>query len=236
MISLVIPMYNETKIEENLRTILKLMSKLKQNYEIIVVDDGSKDNSFSRAKKVKDKHLKVVGYKENHGKGYALMYGFKYTKGNLIVFSDADLELSLENLNQWIDSIDSTDILIGSKRHPESKVHYPLTRRILSKLYQMVNFLLFNLKVSDTQVGLKMFRREVLENILPKILIKRYAFDLEVLVNASKLGYRIKEMPIELKYTFESTVRIKDVLLILLDTLAIFYRLKILRYYDYPKP
>ena len=122
--------------------------------------------------------------------------------------------------------------MIGSKRDPESKVDYPLTRRALSWCYQLMIKLLFNLNVRDTQAGLKLFKRDVLEDILPRVLVKRYAFDLELLVNANHRGYKIVEAPVEINFHFTSGINILDIWHIFVDTMAIFYRLRILKYYD----
>src|SRR5208337_1927822 len=126
-----------------------------------------------------------------------------------------------------------SDIVIGSKRHPESKVIYPWKRKILSRFYQCLVRVMFNLDVRDTQVGLKLFKREPIQRIMPKVMVRRYAFDLEVLVNATHLGYRIVEAPIDLHFQrFESRIQFKSIQDIFIDTLAIFYRLRILKYYD----
>src|SRR5207245_642897 len=123
---------------------------------------------------------------------------------------------------------------IGSKRHPDSVVHYPASRRIASWSYQQLNHFLFRLDVRDTQVGLKVFRRGVVEDVLPLLLVKRFAFDLELLAVAKALGYgRVRELPVRLDYRFTgSGVRSTAVLLALWDTAAIFYRLRILRTYE----
>jgi hypothetical protein len=125
------------------------------------------------------------------------------------------------------------DIVVGSKRHPQSHVSYPWFRRLQSLVYQLVIRILFNLNVSDTQTGHKLLRRDVVTDVVPLLAVKRFAFDLELLVVAHKLGYRkIAEAPIELSYQFDSTVSPRTVLEILWDTAAIFYRLRITRYYD----
>jgi hypothetical protein len=125
------------------------------------------------------------------------------------------------------------DAVIGSKRHPQSEVAYPRFRRLQSAIYQVVVRLLFNLKIRDTQTGLKLFRRQVLEDTVPLLAIKKFAFDLELLVVAHQLGYRnICEAPIRLNYEFNSTVNLRAAYRVLWDTAAIFYRLRILRYYQ----
>jgi glycosyltransferase involved in cell wall biosynthesis len=234
LLSAIIPMYNEKNIYSNLKEAIKIFDGFTIPYEIIVVDDGSANDCFNEAKKIKSNKVKVVGYKENKGKGNALKYGFNLAKGDYVAFVDADLEINPKQLKNFMKIMEekNADIVIGSKRVAYSKVHYPFIRRLMSQIYQTLIKILFDLNVKDTQVGLKLFRAEVLRKVFPKILVKRFAFDLEVLVNANHLGYRIVEAPIELNYKFGSTVNLKAIYYILLDTAAIFYRLKILKYYD----
>ena len=131
----------------------------------------------------------------------------------------------------------NADAVIGSKRHPESKVYYPYYRKILSWGYQRVTELLFGLNVRDTQVGMKLYRRELLEDVLPRLLVKQFAFDIEILAVAYYLGYtRIFEAPVELNFKGRSSITNTSfwrvVLRTLWDTLTVYYRLRILRYYD----
>jgi len=232
-LSIIIPMYNEKNIKKNLQKALQIFDTFNRPYEIVLVDDGSTTNCYSEAKEVKSDKIRVVGYKPNKGKGNAIKYGAKFVTGDYVAFLDADLELDPNQLKGFIKILEETksDIIIGSKRHPDSKVHYPLFRRFMSIVYQIMIKILFNLNVRETQVGLKLFKRECIDSIFPKILVKRFAFDLEVLVNANKLKYKITEAPINLDYKFGSTVSPSAVYYMLLDTAAIFYRLKILHYY-----
>ena len=126
------------------------------------------------------------------------------------------------------------DFAIGSKRHADSIVEYPRSRRIASWYYQQLNRLLFRLDVRDTQVGLKVFSRQVVDEVVPLLLVKRFAFDLELLAVAAALGYdRMHELPVTLEYRFSgSELRSRAVVRALMDTLAIFYRLRILRTYQ----
>ena len=129
--------------------------------------------------------------------------------------------------------MDGADAVIGSKRHPESKVYYPWFRKILSWSYHKFIYFLFGLKLKDTQSGIKLFKKSCLDVVLPKIAVKKYAFDLELLVIANKYGFRVKEAPIKLSYKFSGTgINLKEIYYMFVDTLAIFYRLRILRYYD----
>lgn len=233
-LSIIIPMYNAQNIKETLKEYTASLNKLIKDYEIILVNDGSTNNCLKDAKKFKNKKIRIVGYKENRGKGYAIKYGFKFVRGDYVSFLDSGGELDASQICSFMKIMDeeNADIVIGSKRHRESKVHYPLMRRIMSRAYQAMNRILFNLEVKDTQVGIKLFRKEVLDEIMPKIAIKRFAFDLELLVLANKFGFMIIEAPIVMKYKFESTINLKAVFWMLWDTAAIFYRLRIMRWYD----
>jgi dolichol-phosphate mannosyltransferase len=113
-------------------------------------------------------------------------------------------------------------------------VYYPRSRRVASWLYQQLNRVLFRLDVRDTQVGLKVFRREVADNVMPLLLVKQFAFDLELLAVARAMGYRrVRELPVRLDYRFTgSEVGSKAVARALWDTAAVFYRLRILRTYE----
>jgi glycosyltransferase involved in cell wall biosynthesis len=197
------------------------------------VDDGSTNDCFKQAKKIKSKKLKVVGYKTNKGKGNALKYGYNFVNGDYVTFIDADLDLHPDQIKGFFDYLDGADAVIGSKRHKLSRVHYPGYRRVLSWFYQKFIFLLFGLNLRDTQSGIKLFKKELLDIVLPKVLVKKYAFDLELLVNAKKEGFKVNEAPIKLDYKFSGTgINLKQIYYMLLDTLAIFYRLRILKHYD----
>jgi hypothetical protein len=127
----------------------------------------------------------------------------------------------------------SPDIILGSKRHPLSEVEYPFLRRVYSWGYQQVVRIGFRLNIRDTQTGIKLVRRDVLSAVLPRMVEKRFAFDLELFVIARRLGYkRFLEAPIRLRHQFTSTVSWRSVYRSLLDTMAIWYRLRILHFYD----
>ena len=240
-LSVVVPAYNkDTEVFEVICSFVDQLKKLAYDWEIIVVDDASRDRTLREAVRSKkfngnSERIKIFSYDLNQGKGFALYYGFKKSAGDIVVFADSDLDLPAKNLAVLLDYFEDNlaKVAIGSKRHPLSKVKYPFFRRTLSKIYQIIIRVLFNLKVTDTQVGIKAFRREVLEACFPRIVVKQFAFDLELLVVAKLLGYsRIVEVPIILNYNFSSTIRLSTIKRILQDTLAIFYRKNILKYYQ----
>jgi len=239
LLSVIVPAYKQERtIQRDLRYIEDVLQKIRYDYEIICVVDGVVDKTFENAKKTKSEKLKVVGYSKNHGKGYAIRYGMVRTKGDLIAFIDAGMDLDPSGLSMllehmiWYDS----DVIVGSIRHSASKVYaYPLKRKIYSQGYHLLTRVFFGLGITDSQRGLKIFKRKVLEKVLPRLLVKKYAFDIEILSVAYRLGFKkIHDGPVELdasKYKY-SSIKFGTVWTMFLDTLAIFYRLKILHYYD----
>ena len=197
---MVVPAYREgARIHDNLLRLLSELDQLGSDYEVVVVSDGNRDQTVSEAQRVDSSRLRVVEYPRNMGKGYALTTGVRHSTGALVTFIDADMELHPREIKQFINTLQDhqLDIVIGSKRHPDSRVHYPVFRRVQSLAYQLLIRLLFNVGVRDTQTGLKLFRRQVLEAVLPRLAVKQFAFDLELLVVAQHLGYtRIGEAPI----------------------------------------
>jgi glycosyltransferase involved in cell wall biosynthesis len=245
LVSVIIPAYKAEKfIEESLLQVKSVLDQIRYDYEIICVVNGDVDDTYEIAKKVEKKFpekIKVVGYKINIGKGHAVRFGMAKARGDIIGFIDAGLDINPNGISMLLEHFEwyKADIIIGSKRHPASKVIYPWQRKVLSWGYQMGVRLLFGLNIRDTQAGIKFFRREVLEKTLPRLLVKAWAFDLEMLVVANYLGYkRIYEAPIELDIEFggisvvTSSKFLRTILGFIMDTLAVFYRLNILHYYD----
>jgi glycosyltransferase involved in cell wall biosynthesis len=236
--SIIIPAFNEQQgiipcVEET----KKVFDNQDCDYEIIIIDDGSHDDTFSVATDfyVNNSRVMISRYSPNEGKGFALRYGFGHVSGDLVVFMDADLDLHPEQImtlyQYMIDH--GADVVIGSKRHPPSIIDYPWQRKILSNGYYFLVRLLFGLPVKDTQTGLKLFKYEALQAAMPKLVIKRYAFDLELLVNIHKQGFKIVEAPVNLSFMrFSGRITPTDVYRVWMDTMAIFYRSYVLRYYD----
>jgi glycosyltransferase involved in cell wall biosynthesis len=237
-LSVVVPAFREGhNIYANLQRLLSELEQLDTSYEVVVVSDGNTDATVGEARRVNSPRITVLHYPMNIGKGFALSYGLSTTTGLLVTFIDADMELDPRNIKTFVDLMTETecDAVIGSKRHPQSRVSYPMFRRFQSAMYQLLVRVLFDLDVRDTQTGLKLFRRDALLEVVPLLAVKGFAFDLELLVVARKKGYtKIIEAPIDLSYHFESTVNLRAAWRVLWDTAAIFYRLHILKYYDRP--
>ncbi len=240
-ISIIMPAHNEEDhIYKSIKETCQVFKDLRCSYEIIVVDDGSEDKTYQEAQRAAQdfKNIYVKRDRKNYGKGRALKKGFKFAKGDMVVFLDADLDLHPEQIHTLfrIMKEKKADVVIGSKRHPESQLDYPFSRKIISSVYFFLVKILFGLPIRDTQTGLKLYKYQALKEIFPKVLIKRYAYDLELLVNAHHRGYKIAESPITLS-SQRPYGRIKpiDIWHTWWDTMAIFYRMYLLRYYDKKK-
>lgn len=238
-LSLVIPSYKQEKtIVSDIRTLQKNLSSLPYELEIIVVLDGEVDNSLEKLKKAETPHVKTISYKENQGKGYAVKKGMLLAKGDVVGFFDGGRDISLSSLLVAIDlmKLHDAEIVIGSKLHPDSVVNYPPIRKIISWIARTITRILFNFDVKDTQVGLKLFRKDVAHAVFSRIIIKAFAFDVEVLAVARRLGYRkIFETPVKINFkpgSINNVNFLKICLFTFWDVLAIFYRMYILKYYD----
>lgn len=238
-LSLIIPAYKQEKsIVKNVRQLIKELEPIRYEHEIIVVIDGMVDDTLSRLKKANLPNVKVLAYEKNRGKSYAIRFGMSKAIGDYVMFIDAGFEIDPNGISMLLEHMEwyEADIIVGSKRHPAALVNYNWQRKILSLGYYYLVKLLFGIKVKDTQAGIKVFRKRVLEKILPRLVEKRFAGDLEMLVVAKQLGFkRIYEAPIKLDYELSeltSAATMTSIFGILIDTLAIFYRANILKYYS----
>lgn len=243
-LSVLIPVYNEAEhICQNLKETASTLGGFCEEFEIVVCDDGSADDSYAEALKAseEDTRIKVVRNPANEGKGFALKTAFQNSSGELVVFLDADLDLHPRLIEELIEKMERTDadVVIGSKFHADSELEYPFHRLVLSHIYAFVLWVLFSLPLRDTQTGLKLYKRKVLEKIFPRIVCRRFAFDVELLANSFLQGYKVVEAPVVIRFRRErrwGRIGLKTLLLTAQDTLAIFYRYYFLNYYRYERP
>ena len=233
-LSLIIPCYRQEKtIVQNIEQVLSTLDKTRYSYEVIIVIDGRYDNSWHKLHNAKIFNVVVYEYAENRGKSFAIRFGMNKAKGEHVMFLDSGLEINPDGISMLLEHMKwyDADVIVGSKRHPVSQVKYTWQRRILSTGYYY-----FVIKVKDTQAGIKVFKRDVLQKILPRLVEKRFAGDLEMLVVAKSLGFhRIYEAPIKLDYDLagmSTATALENIWKIFYDTISIFYRLHILRYYQ----
>jgi glycosyltransferase involved in cell wall biosynthesis len=232
-LSLVFPAYNEgDSIEVSLDALDHAVKDTKLRYEILVVDDGSTDNTRLNATRYagRNGHVRVISYDRNVGKGYAVKEGFMQASGDAVVFVDSDLEIELDAILGYVEALQRGDIVIASKWHPKSVVKMPLLRRILSHGFNVLVRLMAGVNFRDTQAGLKAMRKSALKDIFPKLSVKRYAFDVELLTVANLYGLKVVEMPVNLQ--IRALFSFSDSWKMFLDLLGITYRLRVLRWYQ----
>ena len=222
-------MYNEAAIiADNAKSLWNYMEKNfvtpqgERDYEIIYSNDGSKDGCDKIVESLALPGIKVVGYENNRGKGYAVKTAMLASTGDIVMFTDADLAYGTDVIKQMVETFDSnpdSQLVIGSRNLTEDGYsNYTLIRKIASKAYIKVLCIVGGFKLSDSQCGCKGFRREAVDQIFPRLEVNGFAFDFEALLWASKLKYKITEMPVSIKVHGESKVRIiRDTLKMLRD-------------------
>ncbi len=225
-ISVVIPAYNEAKrLPKTLKIISEFFDSHDYKYEIIVVDDGSTDSTIDKARQLKVKNLRILSYKINRGKGYAVNYGVSRAGGEHIIFADADNSTPFEQIEKLL-KYDDYEVVIGSRYLKDSdiKIKQSLARRVAARFGNMLIRLILLPRIKDTQCGFKMFQKKAAREIFPRQTIWRWGFDIEVLYIAKKLKYKIKEVPIEWFNDAGSKVQSP---LVFLSTFSELFRIKL---------
>ncbi|MBI2098322.1 MAG: glycosyltransferase family 2 protein [Candidatus Wildermuthbacteria bacterium] len=227
-LSVVIPVYNEeNRLPRTLRDVDAYLRKQDYEYEIIVVNDGSRDRTaeVTNALAREIANLRLVNNQKNRGKGYAVRQGMLEAKGAYRVFSDADNSTSITHVGRmWPEFEKGFDVVIGSRdtKGAVIAVRQPWWRRRLGDVFNLVVQLLSGLwGIWDTQCGFKGFSARAAQEIFSRAKINRWAFDVEVLVIAKKLGYQIKEVPVTWVNDRQSKVRLSGMAKMLLDVLQI---------------
>lgn len=235
-VSIVVPFYNPgDRLRTTVEQLVRVLEASGVSFEIIAVSDGSDDGSPCTLDGFPETVVRRVSYASNIGKGYALRTGLGMGRGRYLGFIDADGDISPDFMAAFVTIMRTKgpDIVIGSKRHPDSEVHNSALRRLYSLGHQTLNRVLFRLKVSDTQVGIKLVDRRVVAHVLPLLRENRFALDLEFLVLAQRLGYvDVVEAPVCIEQRSDSTVSMKSAWRLVKDTLGIYFRLSVRREYD----
>ena len=233
IISVVIPVYNQQNtISTSLARIRQVLDSLSSSYELIVVNDGSRDDTLKilQREQASNPQLKIVSYEKNMGKGYAVRKGILESIGHLVIFTDGDLDISPVTITEYIGQLAHCDLVIASKRHAQSRVVSPASRKFLSRAFNLVVRILTGISIKDTQSGLKAGSGPALRAIFKLMLVKRYAFDVELLTIASLLKMKIKEMPVEIN--LDRKFKVKDITKMFVDVMAVAYRHRIMHWYQ----
>lgn len=202
-LSVIIPAYNEEKrLPPTLERISAYLKAKGFTYEILVVDDGSRDRTAQVAEKykLKEPQVKVLKNPKNMGKGYAVRHGMLKGKGKYLLFTDSDLSTPIEEFDAFLPQLEKGyDVVIGSRALKESviKVSQPWYRVFMGKTFNLIVRLMFWTRIKDTQCGFKCFTRQAAREVFTRQTVWGFGFDVEVLFIARKLGYKICEYPVE---------------------------------------
>ena len=236
-LSVIIPAYNEAeRISPTLLDIDKYLSKQKYNYEIMVVSDGSTDNTVQVVKKVQQsvKNLKIIDNKENHGKGSVVRQGMLEAQGKYRLFMDADNSTTIYHLEKfWPQVKKGNDVVIASIGIRGAKIEEKAAwyRRLLGEISKYIIRIVAGLwDIQDSQRGFKLFSEKAAKKIFPKQSIMRWGFDIEILVLAKKVGFKIIEVPILWRNPGESKVTLKSYFRTFWELLKIKWNLLIDKY------
>lgn len=200
MLSLVIPFYNcEELVHNTVTKVIKYREKYMPSIEFIAINDGSSDNTLTELKKFENSGVRVVSYDKNIGKGGAIREGVMAAKGNVIIFTDADLAYGLEPVSQFAKEMKTADIVIGTRRHDKNIARsYGFVRLMSSKAFSFITEKFLHLEIEDTQCGFKAFRADVAKELFLNLETNRFGFDIEILCKAKKQGLKIIQVPVKL--------------------------------------
>lgn len=236
-LSVIVPFYNPGEaLRANVTALIDTLEREGVDFEIIAVSDGSTDGSERLVEDLGGR-VRALVLTCNRGKGAALCAGLEVARGRYLGFIDADGDIPPELWHSFLTLMDlyDADMIVGSKRHSLSEVHYPPIRRVYSRVYQALVHLLFRIDVTDTQTGIKLFRRDVLVDVLPLTREEGFVFDLELLLIARRCRWRrVIEAPVRVQHQFRSTVSLRSAVQMLGQTLLLAVRLHVLRSYDVP--
>jgi len=212
LLNVVIPVYNEQSvIQSTLKRISGYLQSKGWPAEIIVVNDGSTDDTVKELSKLSLENLKIISHSKNLGKGASVKSGMLAAKGDLLLFTDADNSTDISEIDKFIEkAMAGYDIVIASRTASASKivVHQPSWKELLGKLGNYFVRLISGLKFKDTQCGFKLFKKDCLF-LFKEQRNKHWAFDVEILLKAKKHNLKVAEMPIVWKNNFDSKFTLK---------------------------
>lgn len=234
-LSVILPAYNEEAIlEECVSRLSTELEKFTQDYEMIIVNDGSKDSTRERILELKKQYrsLRLISYKTNRGKGHAIRRGFEKASGEYIVIMDADLEIDPCQIEGYVSRLKTeaerdvhTAGVIGCKFDKDSRVDFPKYRKIMSMTYFNLLRLMFKFDVKDTQTGLKCFKGDMIKQVLPKLSVDGFAYDVELLTAVVRAGGKISQAPVVCEYGRDANrMSVKHILETFGDTVNIYIK------------
>jgi dolichol-phosphate mannosyltransferase len=233
-LSIIIPVFNQQKkITHSIKKIKQAVELWFSNYELIVVNDGSTDETLTFLKGIAmtDERIHILSYTPNRGKGYAVRQGVLHSSGDVVMFLDGDLDIAPDSIKEYVECLSTADLVIASKRHPKSSVMIPRSRALLSIAFNLLIRLATGISQKDTQAGFKVGKGEIMRTIFRNASINRYAFDVELFTIASILHLKVHEMPVVMK--IDRRFNTKDIVKMLADVARISYKHRIAHHYQH---
>lgn len=233
-LSVVVPAYNEVeRLGATLERMCEYLSLQERPWELLVVDDGSRDGTAELVKRASAKHpqVRLLVNERNRGKGYTVRRGMLAASGDAVLFSDADLSSPIEEVEKLIPNLEhGHDVVIGSRDIIGSQIEVPqpLHRRVMGYTFMVLRDWIAVSGFRDTQCGFKLFRKAAADQVFSRSRVDGFCFDVEILAIAKSLGYRMCEVPVVWRNDERSKVNpVGDPLKMLLDLFRI--RFNILR-------
>ena len=228
--SIVIPAYNEVhRLEASIRALREYLGTVRWSHEIILVVERSGDGTLELARRLTERHpeFTVIGHDTQRGKGFAVRSGMLRARGEIAFFMDADLSTPLPEVERFLARFESeppVDVLVGNRRHPHSAIlkRQNFVRRKMGQTFNAVLRAIGGIRLADTQCGFKAFRREAREAIFSRQKLDGFAFDVEVLMLAERLGFKVEDLPVQWSNADGSRVRIvRDSFRMLVDAFRV---------------
>src|SRR3989338_2982663 len=207
-LSIIVPVYNE---QRRISLFLKeLKSTVKPDWEVIFVDDGSTDLSVELIKKSGIRNVRILSYKNNRGKGYAVKKGVDYARGRYTIFIDADCAVHPSQIGIMQPLLKKYDVVVGTRASKKSRIKQPLLRKITGAAFNnYVNFL-YGINIRDNLCGFKGFKSEIAKDLFKNLLSERWVFDVELFYKMRKKNIRLYELPIIWEHKKNSKMRLMD--------------------------
>ena len=193
-VSVIVPAYNEeANVKRLVKETLKIISSYAKKYEVIVVDDGSTDNTLKEVSSIKNKNLKIIKNKKNMGKTKTMVHSFNIAKGDIVSFIDADYQYHPKNLVKLIEKVmEGYDICVGNRKKRQDSLY----RKFMSRGFNTFDRVMFGIVVKDVNCGLKAFRKDSFKKIKLKYLTTRWFIDTELLARYCRNKSRVAEVEI----------------------------------------
>jgi glycosyltransferase involved in cell wall biosynthesis len=232
MFSLVLPVYNEEEnLSRNFYSIKNELSKTCKDFEIIIAEDGSTDQTYALAKEIlnKNKNVTIIHSDKKLGRGKALKNAFRISKGNKVGYMDIDMATDISFIKRMIKELETYDVVTGSRLLKKELSNRKMIRYFLSRIYNLNIRIFFGSRIKDHQCGFKGFRKEVIQELNKLSIDNHWFWDSEILIIAQKKGYSVLEFPVKWIESKKSKVRIKrDVLYMGTRLIKLFVRLNLL--------